>query len=534
MGQSKSKNISEAISKIANNISNNIVVGSSTSSYLENILRLNQCYITGSVTVENVADIIGSNRQLQQAIQDTTIINKIAQQIVQEATAIAEPLNMSHTEKQSFVYAFISKSKKIINVIDNISKQGAYMNNKFVCDRQFIVGDVNVGFSTRKAFWDYHISNNNEVNNISQEIIQSITQKTSSKPATISSIIIVVMVFICFLLSFKTSNKKLSNFLLILITLLLLSLPFILYFNKVYPFYLNPVNCSSLNYKLKQSDCKDCIDYSSKNYKIENPPTRYAFNILFNPNDKNLPYGLLNMAVNINIRSEDYDYNQGYNAQSWWSMNNNGNWNIDKSSDPVPNPLKVVKICNNNRDYCRIPDTYIYKLNSTTSNTPSVYNPNSKNFVINNYISNVNLGKDSNTTNDINTRRYTMAEINIEEWKKYIESSKQRSLHARFILCYILGIDTSVYIDENEEVLLSDGSIGKAKENLDSLYFFNPSKEYQEYQNRIEEGGIITGKLGVCNNRKYQVNKFFVSTGNWILITLLCILVYIIYRKISR
>lgn len=540
MGHTNSKNVTSAIAEVGTQLSDNVVVTDYTNSLIDNMFNLEQCFISGSVNFKNVGLIIGSNRQIVNAVQSVSISNQLAQIINKNAMAIVKPLKLGHKKSMQVTSRFASQAVNISNVITDIASAGAYTSNDWDCERSFIIGDVNVGYNTIDEFWQNQVGNYQQTEVIANKILQGINQNTTTKISGISTSVVlaVIIIIISTLVISYPSASFISGYrpyLISCICLSILALPIVLYLSKVYPFYFKNSSCSIYS-DIKGKICEECISVMPETFQMDNAPLRYLNNIFYDPEDKDLPFGLLNMAASsLCTDSVVCSYNNGYNAQTWFNCGQNTDrrlWSEDKNPPeglyPLPNPLMVPTDCNDM--YCKIPLQFnnITTDQSTDSLTPQVYSPELKKgpipFNTNNSQSTVNLSnRDQKYVTD---RLNTMAVLNVEGWREYIQKHGERgALHARFILTHFLKYDTSIYVNDDEEVGFSDGSTGIAKDNKDKTFRFSDFNKPLSWDKRIDSGGNVTGPLGICVDREYKVGHAFTTYINWIIIIIIIIVV---------
>lgn len=546
MGQTKSKNVAKAIAEVGTDLSNSVVVAQDTVEKISTDFNLRDCFISGTVDFKNVGVIIGTNRQIVNSIQSINVKNNIAQIINQKAIAVTKPLNFDHKKSTQVTSRFASESVNIIQIISEVAHKGSYIKQGFECDRQFIIGDVRVGYNTQEEFWQNQVGNYSQTENISNNILQDIVQKTGKNVTgiSLSIVIIVAIITIAFIIAayplggiIKRHNILFTG----IICLGIISLPIILYLTRVYPFYNDPSSCTPYARLIKAKKCDECKNIKIDTYNLDTaPPLRYMNNIFYDETDKKMPFGLLNMVVSRLCIGNECLYNQGYNAQVWY-RSGRYTWKEDKNPPhglpPLPNPLSVPKACDDN-NYCMIPPQYNSINNDyiSKSYTPTVYSPYLDDGLMkfNSGIIQRNVNLDSNDDTDVKTRLNTMAVLNETEWRNYINKYGEiGALHARFVLTDFLGYDTSIYIHDDEEIRLSDGTKGIAREHKDKIFKFSDFNPPSSLANRINSGGNVTGPIGECVDRKYKIGHMFSRYVNWIIIGIfVLILVVIVYFSI--
>lgn len=552
MGQSESKNIAKVIAEVGTEISNTVSVTQTSIDQIDSDFNLKNCFISGSVDFRNVGDIIGSNRQIVKAMQNVDVTNEIAQIINQKAIAVTKPLKFGHVKSMQVVSRFASQSVNIVNIINDISNRSSYQRGGFDCTSQFIIGDVRVGYNSREEFWQDQMGNYNQTEVVANKILQNLTQETGKEIGGISGTAVLTILIVCLsvvIMAYPASGivANYRGWFIGIICLGIIALPIILYVSKIYPFYFKKSYCAPDSGLIKAKLCEECKNIETDTFSLDAPPLRYMNNIFYDKNDKDLPFGLLNMVISSLCNGRTcVNYNQGYNAQGWFvsgNVNNRELWVYDTNPPnglpPLPNPLTVPRACDGN-NYCMIPQEYnnIKDESITESYTPIVYSPDlkkDKDICFNkSYVqSNVNL-HDPDKQYD-QGRLNTMAVPNIDGWKDYIKKyGEMGALHARFVLVDYLGYDTTVYINDNEEVRLADGTKGIAKDHKDKLYKFTNFDTPTSWDKRITSGGDITGPLGTCVDREYKIGNAFQTYMNWILISIILLTVIgLIYFAIS-
>ena len=547
MGQTKSKNVAEAIAEVGSDISNYIFVTQQTISQINTKLNLEQCFISGSVNFRNVGQIIGTNRQTVDAIQSVNVTNDIAQNINQKAIAIVKPLKFGHKKSMQVTSRFASQAVNILNVINDVAYSGAYTKGGFNCERQFIIGDVRVGYNTIQEFWQDQVGNYNQTEDIANKILQDITQETGKEVGGIIGtvllvVVIITIVMVLFSYPMEGFIKRHRPFFITFLCLAILSLPVILYLTNVYPFYFEQSYCTPYSRVIKGKPCDECININTEeSYELDNAPLRYINNIFYDKDDKDLPFGLLGMSVRSLCDGNECLYNQGYNAQTWFNSGSTTDrtlWKVDVNPPhglpPLPNILKVPRDCDDN-NYCAVPPEYddINSGEVLESKTPQIYSPELKGFDKGTIQTDVNLT--SSDPQYVNGRLNTMAVLNEDAWRDYINTHGEKgALHARFMLTDFLGYDTTTYINDDEEVrILPGGNIGIARDHKDKVFKFTNFDTPKSWDKRIASGGTVTGPMGVCADREYKVGHAFKSYVNWILIVIIgLIVILIIYFSI--
>lgn len=105
----------------------------------------------------------------------------------------------------------------------------------------------------------------------------------------------------------------------------------------------------------------------------------------------------------------------------------------------------------------------------------------------------------------------------VTNYDTWINFATSNPLYARFVLCDILGIDTSVYIFESEYCRKKDGSVGSPDT---TCYKYLPDSGIpQPIQliTALSGSGTVTGNFGVCNFPTYKLQSFMKPWGYLIL-----------------
>jgi hypothetical protein len=108
---------------------------------------------------------------------------------------------------------------------------------------------------------------------------------------------------------------------------------------------------------------------------------------------------------------------------------------------------------------------------------------------------------------------------NVEGWTF---TDDNRKVYARFVLCIILGIDTSVYIFDDEPCMIGSQIISPPDQTKGCLQFtptVMPLKSMMD--THLSSGGSVTGMFGSCNNPSYKLQTFMQKGGFLIPIGLL-------------
>ena len=552
-GTQSSKNVAKSIADVGTKLGNYIFVTQTTINEINRKFDLDRCYITGSVNFNNVGDIIASNRQAVNAVQSVSVSNDLCQIINQQAIAVVKPLKLDHKKSMQVTSRFASEAVNITKVIYDVAISGAYLSSDWKCERNFIIGDVNVGYNTIQDFWQNQAGNYKETEVIVTKILQDITQKTGKEISGISVsgiMTIIIIIISTTLISYPSGFiSRHKPYFITFICLSISLLPIILYLTKVYPFYFKPSSCAPLSQVIISKDCDECKDVSTQSFELDNAPLRYLNNIFYDETDKDLPFGMLNMVVRYMCSADECKYNQGYNAQTWFNSGQSTDrnlWNADLSPPDglpsLPNPLMVPKDCNKGGNYCKVPLQFDNIDNNEqeilTSLTPQIYSPdNTKHFDNSNAQNNVNLIDSDHIY--VNDRLHTMAVLNVDAWSTYIndaniddDDKRKRVSHARFILAKVFNYDTTIYIHDDEEVILAGGKYGIASDHKDKCYKFSNFLAPEKLDRRISSGGNVTGPIGTCVDREYKIGHAFAYI-NWILIIIIIIIIIaIIYFSI--
>lgn len=97
----------------------------------------------------------------------------------------------------------------------------------------------------------------------------------------------------------------------------------------------------------------------------------------------------------------------------------------------------------------------------------------------------------------------------------WVDYATGNAAYARFVLCDILGIDTSIYIFDTEYCKNKNGTIVSPPDS--SCYKYVPDATPQTLVTALTGGGLINGSFGQCNFPTYRIQSFMKPWGYIIL-----------------
>lgn len=556
MGAAQSSNTSDSISKIANSISSNTSTTQSQVDHISNTVSLNNCNIGGDVNIKAVNQSIAKSRQIVDAFQQTNIQNMIAQQMQQKAQSTVGALGLGYSDANNYVSTYASTTNDVVNMVYTFNNQASFFDATVKCNGTIVGGDFNINISTMNKFWNEQGVSSQQLTDISNKIDQKISQTAKSKVAGLGGFLIGIIAIIGAIIyavvapvGEALSSLKVALAIFILFGIILLFIW--LWLIEWSPFFSELKTCVLSGTLLKGQCTPQKCKVNNNNpqtINIEHPPLRYIHGLIARgaPRSESA-YGMMNMMIfGGQIVPNVSDFNQGFNAAQYWTFadeDNPNKWKGDTSYksygvDQIPNPLYVPTGTHKDDDSGEeypvvyiIPEQYNTKNPDTPtaegdagSMTPSVY-VFSKDPII--------MKKDKYDKavqeKDYGTLLRVVAILNDGAWDTYLhtgdkDTQRKKMLHMRFVLALNLGIDTNVYIYDDEEVTVGE-EILLAKDAKDKVYQYAnfASPPFNDLSYGIKGSGTLTGIIGICDSRANKVNKFFIHIGNYIMLAILVI-----------
>lgn len=115
---------------------------------------------------------------------------------------------------------------------------------------------------------------------------------------------------------------------------------------------------------------------------------------------------------------------------------------------------------------------------------------------------------------------------NASAWTNDVFTDVNKTLYARFLLCNYLGIDTSIFIFEDEPCMIN-GKVVSPSSIQAGCKQFNPAvmPQKQYMYNAYEGNGTVKAMFGNCNNQTYKVQTFMKKGGFVIPIVVMTVII---------
>jgi len=479
------------------------------------------------------------NTQILQAMQDTNITNQIGQELQQLAESKVGFLGIGYAKASNSASTTANSTNTVKNIMTAACNQLNYNDQTFICNRSTInAKNLNIDFSSKTDFMSSQTLDNKQTTDLSNQITQSIQQKAS---ATVQGglgfllILLLIIAVVAYVLSkpleasLNSAPIKMTMAVCIVIGIFIL---FIWLYLVSAPPLFNPtqecvpgtsMGCNS-----------DCINVKTNTIFIDYPPLRYNYELLS-------PSGnTVNLVSMIIYKLYGGTLNNGYNQKSMLLLKdgntsgdggdstNAGYLNLDvyyNKEDIYPDPANRPEQCPNllclplDKKKCILPKRY-YSTDSGVCCSPKTVTD----------VVTTKQGKDSGECDSVveciddNIKDVTESQVicvlNMEAWTNYLDKSELHKKHARFVLCQVLGIPCNIYISGDELVCYptenGEQAIAQAKTVKDKVLCFSDFGTYPDFKLKINKGGKLTGKVGICNTKSYKFQKFCRKIGIWI------------------
>jgi len=536
MGAAVSNNVASAVSSVSNYVSNSTTATNSQISIMVNEIITNTCTFEGDFNIRTTATVILKSRQIVSALQDANVKNTIAQKMLQQAMSSIGSMGVGYADATNSASEFATSSSTIINSMRAASSESAFADNVFECDHSHFAGNVNINFSNSTDFLSDQTLKNTAVQTLVNNISQTVTQKATAKVAGLAGFLIALAILIGvigYALSKPLDTKAAKYIIAAALVIGLGVVVIVLWLYSASPFFNADTTCNPFEPGSGTGCGTDCVECCINKKQVtialaKHPPLRYAYPI-FQQGDDDDPTsfipGLLQMCIakaGNEVGGESAGSNGGWNGANWNVMGGTGNWKADTTSksfdvDPLPNPLVLATssfpdphiICPNIQGkYYKIPA-------NNTGISQGIADPST-----NTVISCTNSPSDA------------IAISNTAEWTTYCNNPDPRyASHARFVCCTFLGIPCDSYIILNAET--PDETKEEITKGLDinNAFVFSDYSKPGSDTDAISGGGELTGLMGVCNNRLYQLHIFMGKVGWYILMGIVFIIIVYIDLK---
>lgn len=539
MGAASSSNIASAVTNVVNQVSNSTVANSSQVQNISDTITLHNCFIkTKNFNATATGTAIQKSSQIATALQNTHVKNDLQQKLLQTATSAVGSLGIGYSDANNSAFMMANSSTDISNQMSTSSNQLANVSNRFTCDNSTIIADnVNIDLSSTANFLSDEVLQNQQVADIVNKVSQTATQEASATVSGITGALIAMAILIiaigwAFAKSVKAvgDNEQTKPFMMIGALVLFIGIFVYMWLNDCSPLFGKPHQCIQDN----TLTVGDCINLEPSSIPMKSTPLRYLYTLTPAYLPTSIPdVNLLQMIISIS--AGESPINGGYNGANYNRLKSKiDNYNQTyKSSvpyflkpDTVPVPSAFYSggsagqgdVTTN----CCSPGAFIKNIPGGQPITFSTANCPERGTLA-----------QGTTPSDPN---YVLANINDDEINNWLETSgkSDQAKLLRFILCDLTNlIPLNIYIDDDELVKYKDKD-GNTQIRIASdpdaqlyCYKFIPNIPYN-FKSSLLQGGSLMGKVGVINDKTYQMYKnrkwIFIGFGGLILVFLIILI----------
>lgn len=444
MGVATSKNIANAIENVVNTIQNSSTASSDQQNKCSQSFRARNCVFKGAFDVKTTCQVAMTSKNISDQLSENQLQSTIAQNLLQEAKSAVGAAGLGYADANNTINAMINSTNNISSIVQSISKQNHSSAFNFDCDHSVFDGDVSFGISSVSNFLSDQVAEQKSFNNLVSNVSQSISQKATSEISGLAGLILAIAVLLVAIgyVVFKPAGMLLSNkyIMVTVISLILVSIGVFLYLQSLPPLFNPPTQC------VGGGSCGSNLGGTP----IDCVDYTSSTSKITSPPPR-YSYDIVGYDGTIPTLYGGGGSNPGLLQLL---ISNNGGW-----AKPTPKMTTQWPSLLTN-----------YPLDGKVPPSPLTFNGSS-------YITN-----------------YT-------EWSAYASSSPYL---ARFILCDLLGMDTSIYVDPTELCNIG-GKIGVASSFGSVAYKFTPDSKTDP--SRAYSGGVVEGNFGKCNNGSYKLQK---------------------------
>ena len=322
MGAAQTKNTTDLVSDVTNEIMQDTQNKYDSSMVENNTIKLGKCNIKvdGDLNVKQSAETLQKAQQLNKSMSNAAVSNNIAQKIAQEAASKVGSLGIGYADAENSVYAAVNASSTIQQALGQTLGQFSEATNSVNCENSTIdvLGNMDISQGLTAKNIGNQVLQGNQLAQINNEISQSVTQKASATVQGLAGVLIAIALIIAALGYSVAKPLSSGSFKIIIMVVLLVVLVVIfllLYLAKAPPFFSDLPLCAKNDGSFKTCD-SDCIDLKMQTIYMKNPPLKYHFQItgakdnvdlarqvieVFNNNQNNKEYIII--AVNKCIAS---------------------------------------------------------------------------------------------------------------------------------------------------------------------------------------------------------------------------------------
>jgi len=523
MGGSFSKNQAKEIANIVNNIAQDTNTNQANIESNWNNIQFSSCNVDvgGSIKLDQSATNYIKAKQLTEALQNSHVVNNIAQKLAQEAKSqtgflgigFASASNAASTEANSTNVITNSMNTSLNNIIST--------DNSFVCENSTIKakGDLVINQSGFSTIMSDQAVKNTQITDLSNTLTQDISQKASATVQGAAGFLIALALLIGVIAYSLSKPLNTSGGKIVVSGVLVLGIFFLfvwLYAVNAPPLFTKPEIVFPYAFAGQNGTCsndKAMVEIQPRKVKLDKPPLKYLYNVAVEPSDT--PFASLLSLVVSNRIGKTPASNNGYNAYTAQSTNKDFQssmaaqpwWNMRPGNVDLP-PL--MKNCN---------------LLISTSPTDYVNNAGSLVF-------GTTCNGDGKDIEDDTPPQDILALPNNEGFTTYCAQGPEYASFARFVLCFDFGFNNNYYVNDYEIVsYLDDNGLtqyGKAadlvKQGKGNRLLRITGVDYQPSMAMVGTV-MVESDFGICPGWTYSMSKKFKKWGFYILLFFLLLIV---------
>ena len=540
MGGAVSKNTAEAIADVSNSITNTTTTSNQNISNQKNVIIQNKCDIEtkGKYNVNQKARLAATLHQIAQGASKSDVKNDIQQKMMQSAMSTVGSMGIGYADASNSASMFSSASNDVVNTVKTEASQISDVSNVWTCNDSVIraLNDVNINQSLSGDFLSDQIAKSNNVVKLANRISQVAQQKATAKVEGLAGFILALAILIlaCGYSFYKAASAggvlKILTMVAVIVVLGIILV--FMYLKKTPPLFSDPEVCSpNFSYGTGDKKCKECVKMKHQTLSLEHTPMKYMFSLISSPSgDTGIIGSLLEMVVSAKTSDNDMKNNRGYNVANANNVNKIAdeqwstlikNKDIKNTWKPPPKILIIPTITEKDKkEYYKIPVQYTSKDGKCTPGKLE-YDKDDNNDDFDSCPT--KSGKLIKTENESEG----IANLNISDWKKYLENGKNIPF-ARFFLLRLLESDSvrfdlSTYEDKdgNEPVVYKKNMeefVDLAKNVKDKVAKYRNDKNQEPTESAKTGSGTIIGLFGICNNQQYKLRQFARKIGIWIVL----------------
>lgn len=539
MGGASSKNVSEAIQKVTNKISNDTIVDSQQVTDMSNNIDFNKCIVNADkINISALSEAGLKNKQIADVFQQTDTTNDLQQSILQSAESSVGALGIGYASASNASSMFVNASTDISQAVQSTANQYSFTNQNFQCkDSVFLArGDFNLNLSSSGQLLSDQTVKNKQAASIANKISQKASQKATAKVEGMAMIIIALAILLGSLgytVSKPLSGGGMKLAIAVITVILLATVGSFMFIRKTPPFFDDNTECT----RSSKVGCNDeCINYKEKTMKVSDTPLKYIYGLL--PGDSSKPNAnLLEMIVGFG--SGDARKNGGYNASRADKLNKD----LSETKKEIITAINEGKIKDiSESDITSIPDILVVRKKRIPDEyidgrcTPGALKQEGED---NNISKCPSIAKINDIGSDEKIDPYRKwATLNEKEWRSYVNKDDKYAKIARFVLFSLTGSSyTNVYMHEDELISYTNDNgetvLGRVKDNEDHKKYcvkFIPRGKVGFKDGLVSEGNLNT-EFGVCNDNNYKLHKGLIENSKYILIAISVIFGIVLFLK---